>query len=106
MGVEPTKETAFTSGWSSSRSTATLSPWTTLKTPSGSPASAQRSAIQLAADGSFSLGFSTTQLPVATAMGKNQLGTMAGKLKGLMMPTTPSGWRMEYESTLVETDSE
>ena len=40
IGVEPTKLTPATSGWSSSASTATLSPWTTLKTPSGRPASA------------------------------------------------------------------
>ena len=41
--------------------------------------------------GSFSLGFSTTALPVAIAIGKNHMGTIAGKLNGLMMPTTPSG---------------
>ena len=40
MGVEPTKLTAWISGWSRIASTATLSPCTTLKTPSGSPASA------------------------------------------------------------------
>ena len=40
IGVEPTKETAATSGWSSRASTAVLSPLTTLNTPSGSPASA------------------------------------------------------------------
>ena len=47
--------------------------------------------IQLATLGSFSLGFSTTVLPVAIAIGKNHIGTIAGKLNGLMMPTTPSG---------------
>jgi hypothetical protein len=40
IGVEPTKETAATSWWSSRASTAVLSPFTTLNTPSGSPASA------------------------------------------------------------------
>ena len=83
------------SGCSSRRSTATLSPWTTLKTPAGSPASAQRSASQIEAEGSFSLGFSTTVLPQAIAIGKNQAGTMAGKLNGLMIATGPSGWRIE-----------
>ena len=38
-------------------------------------------------------GFSTTVLPAAIAIGKNHSGTIAGKLNGLMMPTTPSGWR-------------
>ena len=37
IGVEPTNDTAATSGESRIVSTATLSPWTTLKTPSGRP---------------------------------------------------------------------
>ena len=86
----------------SSSSTATLSPCSTLNTPAGRPASAHSSAIHSAAEGSFSDGLSTTVLPAAMAMGKNHIGTMAGKLNGLMMPTTPSGWRMDATSTLVE----
>ena len=74
----------------------------TLKTPSGSPASFHSSAIHSAAVGTFSLGFSTTVLPAAMAIGKNHIGTMAGKLNGLMIPTTPSGWRTECTSTPVE----
>ena len=103
--MDPTKLTAFTSGWSRSASTASLSPWSTLKTPSGRPASRHSSAIHSAADGSFSLGLSTTVFPAAMAIGKNHIGTMAGKLKGLMTPTTPSGWRLEWTSTPVETCS-
>ncbi len=45
IGVEPTKEIAATSGCSRRRSTDTLSPCRTLKTPSGRPASASSSAI-------------------------------------------------------------
>ena len=45
-------------------------------------------------------------LPAAMAIGKNHIGTMAGKLNGLMMPTTPSGSRLECTSTPVETLSE
>ena len=89
----------------SSASTAVLSPCRTLKTPSGRPASFQSAAIQLAALGSFSLGFSTTVLPAAMAMGKNHIGTIAGKLKGLMIPTTPSGTRLECTSTPVDASS-
>ena len=77
-----------------------------MKTPSGRPASFQSSAIQIAADGSFSLGFSTTALPAAIAIGKNHIGTIAGKLNGLMMPTTPRGWRMLCTSMPVETCGE
>ena len=69
----------------SSSSTAVLSPWSTLNTPAGSPASFHSSAIHSEADGSFSDGLSTTVLPAAMAMGKNHIGTMAGKLNGEMM---------------------
>ncbi|SPU85324.1 Uncharacterised protein [Burkholderia cenocepacia] len=47
-----------------------------------------------AADGSRSLGFSTNVLPVASATGNIQHGTMHGKLNGVMPATTPSGWRI------------
>src|SRR5256885_13441306 len=106
MGVEPTKLNAATLGCSSSRSTATLSPCTTLKTPSGSPASAHSSATRTDADGSFSLGFSTNAFPQAIATGYIHIGTIAGKLNGVMPATTPSGWRIEYTSTPVDTCSE
>src|SRR5919109_3369973 len=98
IGVEPTKLTAATSGCSSRRSTATLSPWTTLKTPSGTPASLSSSATYSDADGSFSDGFSTKQLPHASAGAHIHIGTIAGKLNGVMPATTPSGWRIEYTS--------
>ena len=102
IGVDPTNEIAFTRGSVSRASTATLSPCSTLNTPSGRPASFHRSASQFAVDGSFSLGLSTTVLPAAIAIGKNHIGTMAGKLNGEMTPTTPSGCRMLDTSTLVE----
>ena len=95
IGVEPTNETDAMSGCSRIASTDSLSPCTTLKTPSGRPASLSARAIQSDADGSFSLGFRTTVLPAASATGKNHSGTIAGKLKGLMMATTPSAWRSE-----------
>ncbi len=79
------------SAWSSSALTATASPCTTLKTPLGRPASSQSLAIQIDADGSFSLGLSTTELPVAIASGMNHSGTITGKLKGLITATGPSG---------------
>ena len=87
MGVEPTKLTAAMPGWSRMASTATLSPWTTLNTPSGSPASAYSRAMKLDADGSRSLGLSTNVFPVAIAIGCIQIGTMAGKLNGVMPAT-------------------
>jgi hypothetical protein len=53
------------------------------------------SARELAADGSFSLGLSTNVLPHAIAIGNIHIGTIAGKLNGVMPATTPSGWRIE-----------
>ena len=72
-----------------------MSPCTTLNTPSGKPASAHIDASSIDADGSFSVGLSTKVLPAAIATGKNHMGTIAGKLNGEMMPTTPRGCRIE-----------
>ena len=76
-------------------STASLSPWTTLNTPSGRPACCQSSASSNDADGSRSLGLRMKALPQAMATGNIHMGTMAGKLNGVMPATTPTGWRME-----------
>ncbi len=82
-------------GSSMSASTASLSPWTTLNTPSGRPASFSSFASSRLVVGSFSLGFSTNVLPHARATGNIHIGTIAGKLNGVMPATTPSGWRIE-----------
>ncbi len=71
IGVEPTKLIASTSRCSSRRSTATLSPCTTLKHPAGSPAWASNSATNRSTDGSFSLGFRTNVLPQAERVGEH-----------------------------------
>ena len=105
MGVEPTKLTAAMSGCARIASTASLSPWTTLNTPSGQPASFSHSAIIIAAEGSFSEGLRMNALPQAMATGNIHIGTMAGKLNGVMPATTPSGWRLEKLSTPVPTAS-
>src|SRR5215212_3411809 len=102
MGVEPTKLTAATSGCSRIASTATLSPWTTLKTPSGTPASFSSSAVQIDADGSFSDGLRTNVFPHASAGAHIHIGTIAGKLNGVIPATTPSGWRIEETAMPVE----
>ncbi len=44
--------------------------------------------------------------PQAIATGNIHIGTMAGKLNGVIPATTPSGWRIEYASTPVDTFSE
>jgi hypothetical protein len=47
------------------------------------------------AEGSFSDGLSTNVLPHATALANIHIGTIAGKLNGVIPATTPSGWRIE-----------
>src|SRR5919198_2457606 len=94
-GVEPTDEIAWISGCWRIASTATLSPWTTLKTPSGTPASFSSSATQFDADGSFSDGLRTNVFPHEIAGAHIHMGTIAGKLNCVIPPTTPSGWRIE-----------
>src|SRR5665811_608832 len=103
IGVEPTKDNALTPGWLSNASTASLSPCTTLNTPSGSPACFRSSAMRIDADGTFSEGFSTNVLPHASATGNIHSGTITGKLNGVMPAHTPSGWRSEWQSTPVPT---
>ena len=106
IGVDPTNDTAATSGCSRIESTASLSPWTTLKTPPGRPASAHSSATSMETEGSRSLGLSTKVLPHAMATGCIHIGTITGKLNGVMPATTPSGSRKLKTSTPVETWSE
>ena len=93
-------------GCSRIASTAILSPWTTLKTPSGRPASFSSSAVRIDADGSFSDGLRMKVFPQAIAGAHIHMGTIAGKLNGVIPATTPSGWRIEYTSIPVEACSE
>jgi hypothetical protein len=67
----------------------------TLKTPSGRPASLSSSAVNTEAEGSFSEGLSTKVFPQAIAGAHIHMGTIAGKLNGVIPATTPSGWRIE-----------
>src|SRR6266496_990593 len=106
MGVEPTNEIAATCCESRRASTATLSPCTTLNTPSGRPASCHSSATRTDADGSRSEGLSTNVFPQAIATGCIQHGTITGKLNGVIPATTPNGCRKLNESTPVDTSSE
>ena len=55
--------------------------------------------------GTCSDGFSTNVLPQAMANGRNQNGTIAGKLNGTIAAHTPTGWRIVSQSTSVATSS-
>ena len=63
--------------------------------PSGRPASAYSSATRSETDGSRSDGLRTKALPQAIAIGCIHIGTMIGKLNGVIPAATPSGWRIE-----------
>ena len=46
-------------------------------------------------------GLTIKQWPGTTAKGRNQSGTIAGKLNGVIAATTPIGWRKTVQSTPV-----
>ena len=50
--------------------------------------------MYIEADGSFSDGFRMNVFPRAIAVANIHIGTIAGKLNGVMPATTPSGWRI------------
>src|SRR5687768_2007457 len=93
-GDDPTNDTPCTSGWSSNPSTASREPLTRFSTPGGKPAWWISSKILVSATGTCSDGLTMKVFPQATAYGRNQKGTMAGKLKGQMAAKTPSGVRI------------
>ena len=83
IGVEPTKETAATSGCARSRVDGHLVAVhdVAARRPAGRPRRPARRAC-MEADGSFSLGLRMKVLPQAMASGNIHIGTIAGKLNG------------------------
>ena len=63
-------------------------------------------ATSIDADGSRSLGLRTNVLPQAMATGNIHIGTIAGKLNGVIPTHVPIGSRNDQVSTPVETWSE
>jgi hypothetical protein len=61
----------------------------TLKTPGGSPASAQTSASNRAESLVYVAGFRTTVFPMAKAGAIFQVNSISGKFQGTMAPITP-----------------
>ena len=97
-GVDPTKLTAWTRGSRNKISLSWRSPCTTLNTPSGKPASFNSSAKRIDKEGSALAGFKMKVLPQANAIGNIHIGTMAGKLNGVIPTVTPSGCKDEWIS--------
>ena len=74
--------------------------------PGGSASIESRSSkTRSTASGSCSDGLRMNVFPHAMANGRNQSGTMKGKLNGVMPAKTPIGWRSMSESIPRETSS-
>ena len=92
-------------GWSRIPSTTSRPPLTRLTTPAGSSISSSASKAICWVSGTCSEGLRTKALPQPIAKGRNQNGTIAGKLKGTIAAQTPTGWRTVSASTPRETSS-
>src|SRR6185312_4285725 len=99
IALEPTNDTAFTRASVSRQSTASFAPCTRFSTPGGRPASCASSTMRTAVRGTLSEGLSTKVLPQAIAIGNIHMGTMKGKLNGVMPTHTPIGLRVDQPST-------
>ena len=82
----PVKDTLPTPGCRTSASPADPSPWTTLMTPSGMPASRASSAKSRAVKGVNSAGLMTTVLPAASAGGTFMPSDSSGAFQVMMWP--------------------
>jgi len=92
VGTEPVNESRLIPGCAESGAPApTPEPCTTLKTPSGTPASAMMSASRLAVSGAHSGGLATTVLPAASAGPILQVASISGAFHGVMIAATPAG---------------
>ncbi len=92
---EPVNEITLGTGCSMNASPiSALSVMTMFSSPAGSPASSKIFAIRPPpTTGAFWWGLRTTALPSARAGATDFIATRKGKLKALMMPTTPTGSR-------------
>ena len=68
-------------------------PSTRFSTPGGRPAASKILTISTASAGTSEAGLKTTQLPATSAGEIFHTGMAHGKFQGVMMDTTPSGWR-------------
>ena len=91
---EPVKEMRRTRGSATNAApTSAPNPCTMLNAPGGKPASLIKSARRLADSGDHSAGFSTTELPAASAGAHFQVANMNGAFHGVMMTAGPAGSR-------------
>ena len=99
--AEPVKATQSTSSCRPSAWPAVSpKPGRTLRTPSGTPASAASSATRTAVSGDCSAGLTISELPVASAGPIFQAAISSGKFQGTTAATTPMGSRRIMPSAL------
>ena len=92
--VEPVKEILSIWGCETRWSPTELGPVTTDSTPSGRPASRNRSASHSAESGVADDGLSTTELPDSSAGPSLAALRYRGTFHAVMAATTPTGWRV------------
>src|SRR4051812_30903536 len=86
-------------------STTSRPPLTRFTTPGGSPSASSSSNAICCVSGTCSEGLRMKVFPQAMANGRNQNGTIAGKLNGTIAAHTPTGWRIVSASMFLETSS-
>ena len=92
VGTEPVNAIRSTPGWAVSAAPASSPiPCTTLKAPSGSPASCAMSASIEAVSGAHSGGFRITAFPAARAGATRQVASIRGAFHGVITTVTPLG---------------
>jgi hypothetical protein len=90
----PVNDSLSTIGWLTSASpVGSPGPVTTLKTPSGSPASIISPASRSTANVAYSDGLSTIVQPAASAGATFCASSISGAFHGITAPTTPTGSR-------------
>src|SRR3989337_2543341 len=78
-------------GWSRMPSTTSRPPFTRFTTPGGRPSESSTSNAICWVSGTCSDGFRTNVFPQPIANGRNQNGTIAGKLNGTVAAHKPTG---------------
>jgi hypothetical protein len=86
-------------------STTSRPPFTRFTTPGGSASESSTSNAICCVSGTCSDGLRMKVLPQPIANGRNQNGTIAGKLKGTIAAQTPAGWRIVSASIPRDTSS-
>ena len=97
VATDPVNATRPTSGCATSAAPASSPiPCTTLKAPSGIPASRVMSARSEAVSGAHSGGFAITASPAASAGAIRQVASISGAFHGVITTATPAGFQITW----------